>query len=199
MKIYLTRHGQKDSGDKKTKEEHFARSLTDLGKRQARSLAEFLKDKNIKNIYTSNMPRAIETSAEISKLLKVNVSDKSAALREADPCTVPGLENRNEIKVACWNDWNLVPEHGESYNQGKQRFSDYFWQKVEDGSLDNALVVCHGRVLRLFLSDFLEGGREAIKETYNHVALTELEVDPNSRIVEILRYNDNSFLPEELR
>lgn len=59
MKIYLTRHGQKDSGDKQTKEEHFSRSLNDLGKKQAESLGKFLENREIKSIFTSNMPRAI--------------------------------------------------------------------------------------------------------------------------------------------
>ncbi|MEK7497343.1 MAG: histidine phosphatase family protein [Patescibacteria group bacterium] len=71
--------------------------------------------------------------------------------------------NRAEIKIKCWTDWKFKPENGESYNEGKDRFSKYFWDNIvaTNKDEDNILVVSHGRIIRLFLSDFLVGGEEA--------------------------------------
>lgn len=65
--FYLIRHGQKE----KIKEDPF---LTDLGKEQAEKTGEYLEDKNIKAIYSSNYNRTQETSQIINKFLKVEIT-----------------------------------------------------------------------------------------------------------------------------
>lgn len=64
--FYLIRHGQKE----KIKGDPF---LTDLGKEQAEKTGIYLKDKNIKAVYSSNYNRTQETSQIINKFLKVEI------------------------------------------------------------------------------------------------------------------------------
>lgn len=64
--FYLIRHGQKEKikGDP---------LLTDLGKEQAEKTGVYLKDKNIKTIYSSTYNRTKKTSQIINEFLKVEI------------------------------------------------------------------------------------------------------------------------------
>ncbi|MEM3112306.1 MAG: histidine phosphatase family protein [Candidatus Anstonellales archaeon] len=201
MNIYLVRHAQKDTSSKSTQEDHYNRGLTEVGLEQAKELANHLSSYSITKIFTSDMPRAISTAEAIASKLGVSDVIKDRDLREADPCIIPDHPDRDKIKIQCWKEWDFKPENGESYNEGKGRFSDYFWNKIikNNPDNDNVLIVSHGRVMRLFLSDYLEGGKEAIKTPYSHVAITHLKVNKRSKQIEIIKYNDNTYLPAELR
>lgn len=201
MNIYLVRHAQKDTSPKKSQEDHYSRELTDIGLKQARMLADQIVSYSINKIFSSDMPRAIQTAEVVASKLGISKIYKSKNLREADPCVIPNHPDRDKIKILCWQDWDFKPDDGESYNEGKQRFSNFFWKKIvkNHDNNDNILVVSHGRVIRLFLSTFLRGGKEAIKNSYYHVAITRVELNKTSKKLKILTYNDNSFLVKELR
>src|SRR5581483_818361 len=198
MNIYLVRHAEKDTSSKNTIEEHYHRNLTGIGLQQAKLLAIELAEYSINKVYSSDMLRAVQTAKAVTDGLHIKQISKSKNLREADPCIVPNLPNRNEVKIKCWADWNFKPENGESYNEGKERFSKYFWNNIVATNEDenNILIVSHGRIIRLFLSDFLEGGEEAIKDKYNHVAITKLIIDKDKKSLKIMKYNDNPYLPK---
>ncbi|MSS74389.1 histidine phosphatase family protein [Candidatus Pacearchaeota archaeon] len=67
MKIYLIRHGEKEKDE-------FSSNLTPLGNEQIRRLAETLKNKSIKKIYSSSNPRSIQTGEIISNKINVPVN-----------------------------------------------------------------------------------------------------------------------------
>ncbi len=67
MKIYLIRHGEKERDE-------FSSNLTPLGNEQIRRLAETLKNKSIKKIYSSSNPRSIQTGEIISNKLNIPVN-----------------------------------------------------------------------------------------------------------------------------
>lgn len=201
MNIYLVRHAEKDTTPKNTEELHYNRNLTEIGQKQSQELSKYLSPLKINKIFSSDMLRAKHTSQIVASILCIGKINESRDLREADPCTNPNQPDRDKIKVECWKDWNFKPKQGESYNQGKKRFTEYFWNKLvkRSNNDDNILLVSHGRVIRLFLSGFLKGGKEAIKERYNHVAITHLQINKDTQEVNVISYNDNSYLPEELR
>lgn len=200
MKVYFTRHAQKDNSSKFTTEDHFSRNLTMIGIRQSRLLGMQLKEEGITKIVTSNMPRAIKTAEIVAGTLNVEIMDRTSELREADPCLIPNHPDRNEIKKRCWANWDYKSDNGESYDEGRQRFKKYFWgliDKVE--KKDTVLIVTHGRVLRLFLCEYLENGKEIIKTPYSCAALTLVDVDKYNKKMKILYYNNNDYLPKILR
>jgi len=201
MNIYLARHAQKDISDKTSPKDHFNREITSIGKKQAEALGHYFRAKNITKIYCSDMPRDLQTAEIVSNILKVDIVDKSHELREADSCLIPNHPQRDKIKILCWHNWNYKPPHGESYKEGKDRFTRYFKKGIINklSKDDNVLIISHGRVLRLFLSDYLENGLEAIKPPYKYVAITHLRINSNSRKIKVLSYNDDSYLPNKLR
>ena len=201
MNIYLVRHAEKDSSVKNTQKDHYNRRLTDIGLKQAKRLANQLVPCSINKVFSSDMPRAFLTAEIVASKLRISKIYKSQKLSEVDPCVIPNHPDRDKIKVICWQKWDFKPEHGESYNEGKKRFNDFFWETIVEShnNKDNILVVSHGRIIRLFLSEFLKGGIEAIKERYSHVAITHLDVNKKNKKIKVLIYNDNSFLPQCLR
>lgn len=62
MNIYLVRHAQKDTSLKNTTEDHYNRELTEIGLKQAKRLADRLAPCSINKIFSSDMPRAIQTA-----------------------------------------------------------------------------------------------------------------------------------------
>lgn len=71
-KIYLVRHGQDEDNAKGILNGRRDNPLTDLGREQAKMVAQKLKDHNIQVIYSSPLKRAHETARIISKTLDVD-------------------------------------------------------------------------------------------------------------------------------
>lgn len=131
-RILLTRHGQTLWNVEGRVQGNLDSSLTEKGILQARSLAVRLRDEGIKQIYSSDSPRAIYTAEEIRREIGLNkaISTDNALreinfgeweghvwqdLREANPdafkiwdsephlVTVPGGENMNLVTERAWN------------------------------------------------------------------------------------------------
>ena len=121
-RIYLTRHGQTEWNLQKRMQGHKNSDLTALGKEQAKALGLRMKDVELNAIYTSSLPRAMQT-AEL--------------IRGKNGIPVIPDDNLREIYLGCWegmlfdevekkypaqfdNFWNhpekYVPVDGESFN-----------------------------------------------------------------------------------
>ncbi len=61
-RIYLTRHGQTEWNLQKRMQGHKNSDLTSLGKEQAKALGLRMKDVELNAIYTSSLPRAMQTA-----------------------------------------------------------------------------------------------------------------------------------------
>ncbi|MGC8868635.1 MAG: histidine phosphatase family protein, partial [Sulfurihydrogenibium sp.] len=72
-KIYLCRHGESEYNAKKIVQGHIDTNLTEKGIKQAQSLAEFLKDKNIQKIVSSDLKRAYQTAKTVAEVLGLTV------------------------------------------------------------------------------------------------------------------------------
>lgn len=197
MNIYLVRHAQKDTSIKHKKKDDYDRDLTEVGLKQAKELAKYLISYSITKIFSSDMLRAIRTAEIIASYLNLPNIVKNRNLREIDPCIMPNHPDKDKIKLQCLKDWNFKTKLGESYNESKKRFSDYFWSEIAKyHDKENILVVGHAQVIKLFLSDFLKNGRNIIKEPYSYAAITHLKINKKNMKLKVLVYNDNSFLPK---
>ena len=123
MKLYFVRHGESEANTRRVisnRESPFG--LTDLGRQQAKSLADKLKDIPITAIFSSPVLRARETADILSQLLR-QTYQITEALREYD-CGI--LEEQSD--AASWKlhreiyeDWTLhhnyqrQPEGGECF------------------------------------------------------------------------------------
>lgn len=127
----------------------------DLNKVEAILLSSHI---NIDHIYTSTLPRAINTGNFYASSLSINDVDSSPALREV---------NYGELfnKKKKWVEKNL-PQHkkdpdfvypdGESFSQMQQRSVDYIETLSEKHPDKNLLIVVHAGVIRGLICHFLD-------------------------------------------
>ncbi|MBT8127814.1 MAG: histidine phosphatase family protein, partial [Gammaproteobacteria bacterium] len=111
---------------------------------------------NIDHIYTSTLPRAINTGHFYASSLSINDVESSPALREV---------NYGELfnKKKKWVEKNL-PQHkkdpdfvypdGESFSQMQQRSVDYIETLSEKHPDKNLLIVVHAGVIRGLICHF---------------------------------------------
>ena len=161
MKLYFVRHGESEANTRRVisnRESPFG--LTDLGRQQAKSLADKLKDIPITAIFSSPVLRARETADILSQLLR-QTYQITEALREYD-CGI--LEEQSD--AASWKlhreiyeDWTLhhnyqrQPEGGECFLDIQYRFLPLIKSLTDDGLHTNhhVLIVGHGGLFQLML------------------------------------------------
>ena len=165
MKLYFVRHGESEANTLRVisnRESQYG--LTTLGKQQALTLADRLKDIPITAIFSSPILRARETSEILSQSFNLPYQI-TEALREYD-CGI--LEEKSD--EASWKlhgeiaaDWTLnnnharKPEGGENYLEIKKRFLPFIESFTQNGlhAEDRILLVSHGGLLQLMLPEIL--------------------------------------------
>ncbi len=141
MKIYLCRHAQEaaDDNDKDG-------GITELGREQSLAMARFLSKKGIKVIYSSDLPRALDTAKIVSAVLnlRINVSPK---LREIEV----SKEAWEEYVKTRHPDFDFYPGGGESINDLIERAKQGLNEIVKGSGGENIAVVCHGIFIKALL------------------------------------------------
>lgn len=167
--IYLVRHTKPELNGKK----HVCIGKTDIplsqeGKEHAKQLADYFKDKNIKNIYSSSLKRAVST-AEIIADNKKDVI-KRENFSELDVGKWDGL-TFDEIKIKYPAEYmergmdleNYVIQGGESMAMLRERAVKELYEVIDE-SFGNILIVTHAGVIRAIISSLMEIG---IKDTFD--------------------------------
>jgi len=166
MKLYFSRHGESEANRlhiiSNRQLPHF---LTGNGKVQAAALAKRLHGRPIARIYTSPVPRALETAQIVSATLDVSY-EVSDALREYD-CGI--LEGRGDEEawsehrrwVGNWiagRERDRGPAGGETYQDIQQRFVPFIGTLVmENRETDSEfLLIGHGGTYLLGLPSVLD-------------------------------------------
>ena len=156
-RILLARHGETDWNAIGRLQGHTDIPLNDAGRAQARALAAQLRAHAIARVVTSDLARAHETGAIIAAELGLPAPLVEPELRERRFGIFEGL-TRDEIIARypeAWNHWRqaiAAPEGGEPHADSVARISralDRLWRTLAD----TALVISHGGVMRLWLSD----------------------------------------------
>lgn len=166
MKIYFVRHGQTNynlmhlCNDDPRVNVH----LTELGKQQAREVAERLKSTPLELVITSELPRTKET-ADI-----INIYHNTPIISDGrinDRKT--GFEGRptrdfNEAVQRSGNIFYVKFHDGETFQEEKQRVSSFldYIRTVKHNSL---LVVSHNEILKIVNGLFLNLSDEQMWNT----------------------------------
>lgn len=150
--IYLIRHGQNEDNLEGILNGHRDRPLTELGREQARTVAEKLKSNGIQVIYASPLKRAYETATIIAGTLGLSVQI-DPDLIERDFGTLTGKPVASVL--------DLPPEHvlrtdGVNYfleAEGSENFPTLYaraqrvLERVQrDHPNEQVLLVCHGDI-----------------------------------------------------
>ncbi|MFY9177678.1 MAG: histidine phosphatase family protein [Caldicoprobacterales bacterium] len=159
MLLYLTRHGEtqwnrlgKTQGIKDT-------NLTDFGRSQALKLGKYLKkNKNINNIYCSDLLRAKETAEIIGNKISIKPIS-SPLLREVsfgcwEGLSIHEIEKKFPGQLAKWrNELTFAPEGGESLLSVHDRIVSFLNMiKVKhQNNNDNILIVSHAATTKIII------------------------------------------------
>ena len=166
MIVYFTRHGESTANTRRViSNRNLAHPLTDAGRMQARQLAEKLGPAGISRIYTSPVPRALETATIISQVLEIPLQT-SEGLREFD---VGILEGRSGLVAwvrfaDLWSNWfeKRLPEKrikgGENFYEAQGRFISFMDQLSHLYGSSDARILCvtHGGILKVGLPALLD-------------------------------------------
>jgi broad specificity phosphatase PhoE len=200
MNIYLIRHGQKQDDSKNFS----TMELTEKGFKQANLLGKRLKKYNIERIYSSDMVRAIQTSEEINKYLKVDII-VDHELREIDmgEYTGRGLKYVEEnypdfIKEFSNHTSDVSYPNGECGGDVWERSKKTIKEIINSG-LENVAVVAHGGMIRVLISGFLglhQERRFFFGSPLENCSITLVKYDNKNKNFYIQYFNDYSHLED---
>jgi len=141
--LLLARHGETDWNRDGIWQGHADPPLNEVGRRQARALAERLRDVHLDAIYASDLRRARET-AEIVADVKGLPVVADPALREMDVGSWTGL-TRDEIaeRFPAWDHHD--GESGEAFQARAAAAAERIAAAHEGGAV---LIVTHGGIVR---------------------------------------------------
>ena len=150
--ILLARHGETDWNSQGRWQGHADRPLNDVGREQARELAEALADRTIDVVYSSDLIRAHETARIVADRLGLTV-EVDAGLREVDVGDWSG-RGHDEVKRADpegfrrWQEGGQGWSGGESYDQMGSRVVGTVLRLAERHPGGTILIVSHGGSIR---------------------------------------------------
>lgn len=199
-KLYLFRHGETDwnkNKDLKLSEEFFNVPLNEVGIQQAQKLAQNLKDKRIKKIYSSNLERAQHTANIVNELINADIEiiegleefslydDSVIGMTRQEVQELIGIDkfeifknSRNELL-----DWR--PLKCETRREARERFLKAISYICENDNNDVIGIASHGAILREFLRILNYENDEKI---YN-CEIIEAEFDNNLKIIQRIKIN----------
>jgi broad specificity phosphatase PhoE len=150
--ILLARHGETDWNSERRWQGHADRPLNDVGREQARALAETLADRAIDVVCSSDLVRAHETALIVGDRLGLPV-EVDAGLREVDVGDWTGrllteIEADDPEGFRRWRQGHKAWNGGESYDEMGERVVGAVLRLAARHPGLTLLVVTHGGSIR---------------------------------------------------
>jgi broad specificity phosphatase PhoE len=150
--IFLARHGETDWNSERRWQGHADRPLNDVGRAQARELAESLADRTIDVVYSSDLLRAHETALIVAERLALPV-DVDPGLREVDVGDWSGrvhteIEGLDPDGYRRWQEGGKGWAGGESYEEMGERVVAAVLRLAARHPGETVLIVTHGGSIR---------------------------------------------------
>jgi probable phosphoglycerate mutase len=158
-RILLARHGQTAWNALGKLQGHTDIPLNDLGRDQARALAETVRGTGIAAVWTSDLARARETGEIVAAALGLAAPTVDPTLRERQFGVFEGL-SRDECAAQhpeAWQAWMAqtgTPPGGEPRERATARMAEAL-ARIAATAGGPALVISHGGVMRLWLISLL--------------------------------------------
>jgi serine/threonine-protein phosphatase PGAM5 len=186
--IYLIRHGQYNQAD--TSNADIGQELTPLGIAQARLLTARLSGMSIKfnSLTSSTMTRARETAMVINEDFPELKLKQSTLIRECTPPTwrkdIMADENESDLNMCAKN--------------LETAFTEYFLPSP-DGNDRNDIIVCHGNVIRYFVTKILKADPMSwLQMSIGNCSLTIIRILPDGSM-KLAAYNDVGHIPPNMQ
>ncbi|MBA3874818.1 MAG: histidine phosphatase family protein [Anaerolineae bacterium] len=182
-RVLLIRHGQTDWNVDGRWQGTLPIGLNDMGRTQAEALATYLARRQIGSIYTSHLPRALDTALALGQAVGV-VPQIDERLQEFNLGVFQGLtrEEINRHYPIEWRDfeanyWDYRVTNGESRRALQTRAHDVFQYIVANGTGPEVAIVSHGGTIRTLLHRLFEGAPELNHFHVENTSLTTIERD----------------------
>ncbi len=197
--IYLVRHGYSKSNEIDVFLGQQNVDLTDKGRKQAKCVGDFLKDKNISKIYSSDLDRACQTAEPLSKELGLSII-KRENLREiaAGEWDWVSYEQINEKYHDDWWYWgndicNSYCVGGETFTEVQERVYAEIVKIAEESSGKTIAVFSHGTSIKSFLCKVLGlTGKEANDMPYpGNASVTRIVYNNEKFSADFIGYNEH--------
>ncbi len=181
--IYLVRHGQEDRDNRP---DELGGNLSTVGIAQAQATAEYLRYIAFNAIYASTLRRADETVDIIAAYHPDLPVEKTTELWESVPAVPANLQNM--VK-------DLPPEQILAEQQRIAAAFDRFFAPSQGRNDEQALIVCHGNLIRYFVCRVLDAPIEMwVNLEIANCGITRIEVRPNGRLV-LVAHNEHQHIP----
>jgi broad specificity phosphatase PhoE len=135
--VVIIRHGQSQGNAEGRFGGHTDTPLSPRGRKQAQATAKALASEKFSAIYSSDLPRAIETASPLAKLTGVSL-ETTEALRERSVGVMEGLtfeeaaeQHPEQYQALLRRDFEHVLSGGESYRQTLDRASRQLDEAIE--------------------------------------------------------------------
>lgn len=139
MKLILTRHGETIENQQNILQGHLPGTLSDNGKKQAKALAEKLKNTKIDCIYSSDLKRAVDTAKKVAEFHKNIPLILSEKIREVDLGPYTG-KKKSEIN------WENRPEGMETRESMRERSMSLLKEAYQEYKKGIVLFVGHAGI-----------------------------------------------------
>jgi probable phosphoglycerate mutase len=147
--VVLIRHGQSQGNAEGRFGGHTDTPLSPLGRKQAAATATALANETFNAIYSSDLPRAIETASPLAQLTGVEIQP-AEAFRERSVGVMEGLtfeeaaeQHPEQYGALLRRDFEHVLLGGESYRQTLDRASQKLDEVIEEYSGGRIVVFTH--------------------------------------------------------
>ena len=156
-KIYFVRHGESE-GNVGEYSQGSAVPLTEKGRKQARCVAERLKNIPIDLIITNTNDRARDTSKIINEILKKPLESNELFVERRKPTDILNVrfddKESKEVQKNIWDNFHVPGwrhSNEENFDDLKKRAEEVF-KFLEERPEQNILIVTHGFFLRVLLA-----------------------------------------------
>jgi serine/threonine-protein phosphatase PGAM5 len=186
--IFLIRHGQYDEED--ARDEYVGKELVPLGIAQARLVAARLKDMPLEftSLISSTMTRARQTAMIINQEFPELELKQSNLICE---CTPPSW--RKDIMIGV-----DTTEKAKCVDNLEKAFKEFFTPSPDTNDR-NDIIVCHGNVIRYFVTKVLKVDTMSwLQMSITNCSLTIVSVMPDGTM-KLDAFSDYGHIPENMR
>lgn len=186
--IYLIRHGQYDQTD--TSDTDVEKNLTPLGIAQARLLSARLKGMPVEftALISSTMTRARQTAIVINEDFPELKIQQSTLIQECMPPTW-----RNDIMVETDS-----VEMSDCVENLERAFNKFFIPSPDQKDR-NDIIVCHGNVIRYFVTKVLKADPMSwLQMSIGNCSLTIIRILPDGSM-KLAAYSDMGHIPPNMQ
>jgi probable phosphoglycerate mutase len=150
LELIIVRHGQSEGNRDRVFTGHGPSPLTERGREEARCVATRIAASPVDALFSSDLPRAVQTAEPIAELTGVPIVQDSA-LREKNFGDLTGM-SFSELEAKhpdVWRgllarDTRFQPPGGESHAMCRERVSGFLSRLFESRTSGRVVLVSHG-------------------------------------------------------